>query len=142
MCQLLDVSASGYYGWLKCPISEREMVNQKLVIKIKAVYHQSRQTYGAPRVYKALREQGETCNHKRIERLMRLNDIGAKQSKRYKITTRSDPEHALAPNLLARDFEAERPNEKWVSDITYIPTAEGWLYLAGVMDLHSRKIVG
>jgi putative transposase len=139
---MLDVSASGYYVWLKRPISEREMANQKLVIKIKEVYHQSKERYGAPRVYKALREQGETCNHKRIERLMRVNDIRAKHSKRYKITTQSNHQHAVAPNLLNRDFQAERPNEKWGSDITYIPTAEGWLYLAAVMDLHSRKIVG
>ena len=139
---MLEVSASGYYAWLKRPISEREMANQKLVIKIKTIHTQSGQSYGAPRVYNALRAQGEECNHKRIERLMRLNDIRAKQSKRYKVTTDSDHQHPPAPNLLARDFEAERPNEKWVSDITYIPTAEGWLYLAAVMDLHSRKIVG
>ncbi len=118
------------------------MANQKLVLKIKTVYHQSKQTYGAPRVYEALRDQGDTCNHKRIERLMRVNDIRAKQSKRYKITTQSAHQYPVAANLLARNFTAERPNEKWLSDITYIPTAEGWLYLAGVMDLYSRKIVG
>ena len=118
------------------------MANQKLVLKIKEVYHQSKKRYGAPRVYHALRQQGHSCNHKRIERLMRLNDIRAKQSKRYKITTQSDHQHTVASNLLARNFEADRPNQKWVSDITSLPTAEGWLYLAAVMDLHSRKIVG
>lgn len=118
------------------------MANQKLVIKIKEVYHQSGQSYGVPRVYQALRKQGYRCNHKRVERLMRLNELRAKQSKRYKVTTQSEHQHPVAPNLLARNFKAERPNEKWVSDITYIPTAEGWLYLAGIMDLHSRKIVG
>jgi len=142
MCRILDVSSSGYYAWRKRPVSEREMANQKLVIKIKEVHTQSDRNYGVPRVYKALRAQGYTCNHKRVERLMRLNDIRAKQSKRYKVTTRSNHAHSVAPNLLARNFKAERPNEKWVSDITYIPTAEGWLYLAGVMDLYSRKIVG
>ena len=142
MCRILDVSTSGYYAWRKQPVSEREMANQKLVIKIKEVHTQSDRSYGAPRVYKALRAQGYRCNHKRVERLMRLNDIRAKQSKRYKVTTRSNHSHSVAPNLLARNFKAERPNEKWVSDITYILTAEGWLYLAGVMDLHSRKIVG
>ena len=142
MCRTLDVSSSGYYAWRKRPVSEREMANQELVKKIKAVHTDSQQTYGSPRVYKALRAQGYCCNHKRVERLMRINDIRAKQSKRYKITTHSNHSHPLAPNLLARNFEAQRPNEKWVSDITYIPTAEGWLYLAGVMDLHSRKIVG
>ena len=142
MCRILAVSTSGYYAWRKQPVSEREMANQKLVLKIKEVHTQSDRSYGAPRVYKALRAQGYTCNHKRVERLMRVNDIRAKQSKRYKVTTRSNHAHSVAPNLLARDFKAERPNEKWVSDITYILTAEGWLYLAGVMDLHSRKIVG
>ena len=118
------------------------MANQKLVIKIKEVYHQNKQRYGAPRVYKVLRDQGYSYNRKRIERLMRVNDIRAKQSTRTKITTQSDHQHPVAPNLLARNFTAEGPNEKWVSDITYIPTGEGWLYLAGVMDLYSRKIVG
>jgi transposase InsO family protein len=118
------------------------MANQKLVLKIKVVHTQSQRTYGSPRVYQALRAQGYRCNHKRVERLMRINDIRAKHSQRYKITTQSNHTHPVAPNLLARHFEAQRANEKWVSDITYIPTAEGWLYLAGVMDLHSRKIVG
>ena len=142
MCRVLEVSASGYYAWLNRPDSEREMANQKLVLKIKEIHQQNKQRYGVPRIYKALREQGYRYNRKRIERLMRLNDIGAKQKKRFKITTQSDHKHPVAPNLLARNFTAERPNEKWVSDITYIPTGEGWLYLAGVMDLHSRKIVG
>jgi transposase InsO family protein len=142
MCQILVVSTSGYYAWRKRPVSEREMANQKLVIKIKEVHNQSDRNYGAPRVSQALRAQGYSYNHKRIERLMRLNGIRAKQSKRYKVTTDSNHRHPVAPNLLNRNFKAERPNEKWVSDITYIPTAEGWLYLAGVMDLYSRKIVG
>jgi transposase InsO family protein len=142
MCRVLEVSASGYYAWLKRPDSEREMANQKLLLKIKEIHQQSDKRYGVPRVYKALRGQGYSYNRKRIERLMRLNDIRAKQKKRFKLTTQSDHQHPVAPNLLAREFTAERPNEKWVSDITYIPTGEGWLYLAGVMDLHSRKIVG
>jgi putative transposase len=142
MCRILDVSTSGYYAWRKRPVSEREMADQKLVIKIKEVHTQSDRRYGVPRVYKALRAQGYRCNHKRVERLMQLNDIRAKHSKRYKLTTQSKHSHPVAPNLLDRNFEAERPNEKWVSDITYILTAEGWLYLAGIMDLYSRKIVG
>jgi len=142
MCRILDVSSSGYYAWRNRPESEREMANQQLVLKIKAVHRQSGHTYGSPRVYQALRAQGYTCNHKRVERLMRVSNIQAKPSQRYKVTTRSNHAHPIAPNLLGRDFNAERPNEKWVSDITYIPTAEGWLYVAGVMDLYSRKIVG
>jgi transposase InsO family protein len=118
------------------------MANQKLVLKIKEVHHQSQRRYGSPRVYKALRGQGYLCNHKRVERLMRCNDIRARQSKRYKVTTQSNHSHPVAPNVLDRNFKAERPNEKWVSDITYISTTEGWLYLATVMDLYSRKIVG
>lgn len=142
MCRVVQVSSSGYYAWRNRPRSEREMANQKLVLKIKEVHTQSGRSYGVPRVYHALRDQGYGCNHKRVERLMRLNDIQAKQSKRYKITTRSDHSYAVAPNLLDRQFQAKGPNQKWVADITYIPTAEGWLYLAGVMDLYSRKLVG
>ena len=142
MCQVLGVSVSGYYAWRKRPVSEREMANQKLVVKIKAIHNQSHQTYGSPRVYQALVAQGERCNHKRVARLMRLHTIAAKQRKRYKVTTHSNHTYPVAPNLLDRKFQAGEPNKKWVSDITYIPTAEGWLYLAGVMDLYSRKIVG
>lgn len=142
MCHLLTVSVSGYYAWRNRSVSEREMANQKLVLKIKEVHNQSRRRYGSPRVYKALRAQGYRCNHKRVERLMRLNDIRARPSKRYQVTTQSNHAHPVAPNVLGRNFKAERPNEKWLSDITYIPTAEGWLYVAGIIDLYSRKIVG
>ena len=118
------------------------MANQQLVLKIKEVHRPSDRRYGVPRLYNALRAQGYTCNYKRVERLMRRHNICTKQSKRYKLTTHSKHTHPVAPNLLDRNFKADRPNAKWVADITYIPTAEGWLYLAGLMDLHSRKIVG
>ena len=142
MCRLLDVSTSGYYAWRNRPLSEREMANQKLVLKIKSIHNQSQQNYGAPRIYRALRQQGLKCGQNRIARLMRLHQIQAKQLKRYRATTNNRHTHPIAPNVLNRQFRADRPNQKWVSDITYIPTAEGWLYLATVMDLFSRKIVG
>lgn len=142
MCRVLEVSVSGYYAWRKRPVSEREMANQELLLKIREIYEQSGRTYGAPRVYRKLRELGYGCNKKRVERLMRENGLRAKQSRAYQGTTRSNHHHPVAPNRLNREFEADRPNEKWVADITYIRTDEGWLYLAGVMDLYSRKIVG
>ena len=110
MCQVLGVSVSGYYAWRKRPVSEREMANEKLVIKIKAIHNQSHQTYGSPRVYQALVAQGEKCNHKRVARLMRLHTIEAKQRKRYKVTTQSNHTHPVAPNHLVCNFQAEAPN--------------------------------
>ena len=142
MCRILDVRSSGYYAWRKRPVSERELANQQLVLKIKEIHIKSKRCYGVPGVYQTLRAQGYSCNYKRVERLMRLHNICAKHSKRYKLTTQSQHPHPVAPNLLARNFKAERPNEKWLADITYIPTGEGWLYLAGVLDLHARKLVG
>jgi len=142
MCKVLDVSRSGYYAWRKRPVSAREMANQELYKKIEAVYNESHKTYGSPRIYRRLKRDGVTCSEKRVARLMRLQDLRAEQTKQYKATTRRDKSHPVAPNLLQRDFVAERPNQKWLSDITYIPTQEGWLYLAVVLDLFSRRVVG
>jgi len=142
MCEVLNVSPSGYYAWRKRPVSAREMANQQLVEKIKAVHAASYETYGSPRIYHELRAQGVACSQNRVARLMRLYHIRAKQSRRYKATTKRNKAHAAAPNLLKRDFTADRPNHKWLSDITYIPTEEGWLYLALILDLYSRRIVG
>jgi transposase InsO family protein len=142
MCQVLKVSPSGYYAWRSRPVSAREMANRELVKKIETVYNESYETYGSPRVYSELKAQGVACSENRVARLMRLRGLQAKQVRRYKSTTRRNKKHPVAPNLLKRDFVAERPDHKWLTDITYIPTQEGWLYLAAVLDLFGRRIVG
>jgi len=142
MCKVLDVSRSGYYAWRGRPPSEREMANRALYKKIKEVYNESHGTYGSPRVYHELEKQGVACSENRVARLMRLRGLRAKQKNRYRTTTRRNEADPAAPNLLKQDFEADRPNQKWLTDITYIPTKEGWLYLAAVLDLFSRRIVG
>jgi len=142
MCEMLDVSRSGYYAWRNRPPSDREMANQKLYKQIKVVYDESHGTYGSPRVYHALKRQGVLCSENRVARLMRLRNLQARQTKTYKTTTKRNKADPVAPNLLKRDFSTERLNEKWLSDITYIPTEEGWLYLAVTVDLCSRRVVG
>ncbi len=142
MCKALQVSPSGYYAWRQRPPSARKMANQQLHKKIKAVYEANHEIYGSPRIHRALRKQDVVCSENRVARLMRLYGLKAKQSKRFKTTTKRDKTHTAAPNLLRRDFETNRPNQKWLADITYIPTQEGWLYLAAVLDLYSRRIVG
>ena len=142
MCKELDVSPSGYYAWRDRPPSAREMANQELFERIEAVYNESDGTYGSPRIYYELKEQGVACSKNRVARLMRLRELKAKQVRRYRSTTRRNKAHRVAPNLLQRDFHAERPDHKWLTDITYIPTGEGWLYLAAVLDLYARRIVG
>jgi transposase InsO family protein len=142
MCKVLEVSRSGYYAWRGRPPSEREMANQELYEKIKEEYDKSSGTYGSPRIYQALKKQGIVCSENRVARLMRSRDLRAKQKNRYRTTTRPNKADPVAPNLVDQDFEAERPNQKWLTDITYISTEEGWLYLATVLDLCSRRIVG
>jgi putative transposase len=142
MCKVLNVSPSGYYTWHKRPVSKQEMANRELYKKIKDVYNKNHGVYGSPRIYRELKKQGVACSENRVARLMRLRSLKAKQSKRYKITTRRDKAHPVAPNLLKQEFVADRPNQKWLTDITYIPTQEGWLYLAVVLDLFSRRIIG
>jgi putative transposase len=142
MCDELNVSPSGYYAWRTRPASAREMANQELYKKIEAVYHDNRGVYGSPRIYRELKDQGVACSENRVARLMRLRGLKAKQTKRYRSTTKRNQADAAAPNLLKRDFEAEQPDQKWLADITYIPTQEGWLYLAAILDLYTRRIVG
>jgi putative transposase len=143
MCRVLAVSRSGYYAWLKRPTSPRKMADQGLSQHIKEIHQQSRQTYGSPRIQVELAENGVNCSHKRVARLMRQEELFAKQSRKFRVTT-TDSAHnyPVAPNLLDQDFSASQANEKWLTDITYIPTAAGWLYLAVVLDLYSRRIVG
>jgi putative transposase len=142
MCGMLGVSSSGYYAWRKRPPSGREMANRELYKKIEVVYNENHRVYGSPRIYHALKKQGVVCSENRVARLMRLRGLRARQTKRFKVTTKRNKAHPVAPNLLNRDFEADRPNQKWLTDITYILTQEGWLYLAAVLDLYSRRIIG
>lgn len=142
MCDVLDISRSGYYAWRSRSASQREMADAEYMEQIKEIFDESRHTYGYERIWRELQERGVACGKHRTRRLMRQNDLVAKQRKRYKRTTKANPEHQPAPNLLEGDFEAVGPDSKWCADITYIPTQEGWLYLAVILDLFSRRIVG
>jgi putative transposase len=141
MCELLQVSRSGYYAWRKRPVSAREMANQQLLEQIERAYEASGGRYGSPRVYADIKDE-IPCSLNRVARLMQQHGIRGKQTKRYKKTTQQNEKHAYAPNLLDQNFTASRPGEKWCSDITYVWTAAGWLYLAIVIDLYTRCIVG
>lgn len=142
LCRVLKVSTSGYYDWVDRPPSERQQEDKVLTEHIRDVHQSSRQTYGSPRIHADLQDMGFKVGRKRVARLMRLNGIRARQKRHYKTTTRRDPSRLAAPNLLKQDFSADAINEKWLADITYIDTHQGWLYLAAVLDAHSRKIVG
>jgi putative transposase len=143
MCHVLEVSRSGYYAWRNRGRSPRAEANENLLVQIRAEYQLSRKTYGSPRIHAALRKKSMICSRKRVARLMRLNQIVARKvRRRIPRTTQQDPEAMPAPNLLNQDFSSPAPDCKWVSDITYIDTAEGWLYLAVVLDLFSRRVVG
>ena len=142
MCQVLSVSSSGYYAWRQRRPSRRQVENEQLAEEIRQIHQDSYETYGSPRIHAELQERGISCNRKRVERLMRLHQIRAVCKRRRRYTTDSAHSLPVAPNLLDQDFVAEAPNQKWVADISYIWTAEGWLYLAAILDLFSRKIVG
>jgi transposase InsO family protein len=142
LCAVLQVSSSGFYAWCKRPISQREQANEKLVVEIRGLHQCSRETYGSPRIHADLHDRGIFLNRKRVARLMRINGIQARRKQRYKITTQRRETRPVAPNLLAQDFKAANVNQKWLADITYIDTREGWLYLATVLDVYSRQIVG
>lgn len=140
-CRLLDVSRSGFYGWLRKPLSDRAVEDQRLLGLIRVAYTASHGVYGTPRIFLDLREAGETCSKHRVARIMRANHLKARYGYRAPRYTRS-PTSLLTPNTLQRGFTVQRPNTAWVTDITYVRTWEGWLYLAVVMDLYSRRIVG
>lgn len=142
MCAMLGISRSSYYAWRKRKPSQREHHTQILLGRIREIHKLSRKTYGSPRVHAELKRQGIACNQKTVARLMRLDGLQGQRKRRRVITTDSNHSFPITANLLNRDFHADQPNQKWVADITYIPTAEGWLYLAGVLDLFSRKVVG
>lgn len=143
MCRVLGVNRSGYYAWRNRPKSQRAQAKERLLVRIREEYQLSRKTYGSPRIHAALQREGVICSRKRVARLMRLDHIAARRARRrIPRTTQKDPGAVPAPNLLNQDFSAPAPDRKWVSDITYIDTAEGWLYLAAVLDLFSRRVVG
>ena len=141
MCRVLEVAQSGYYDWLQQPVSNRAQEDARLLRLIRASFTASHGIYGAPRVFLDLREAGETCSKHRVARLMRENDLRALHGYRTRRIAAGKPS-ALIPNLLKRQFTVTRRNKVWVTDITYIRTWQGWLYLAVVMDLFSRKVVG
>lgn len=142
MSKVFNVSRSGYYKFIHAKPSARSKENDGLLEKIKTTHKESRGTYGSPRIHAELGFQGETCSRKRVARLMKKAGIEAKMKKRFKVTTKANPKAKAAPNLLKQDFTADAPNQRWVADLTYVATSEGWLYVAIILDLFSRKIVG
>lgn len=142
MSALFGVSRSGYYKWLNKKPGKRELENQKLLKAIQVIHTQSKKRYGSPRITVELRQQGYECSRPRVARIMNAHAIFSKTKKKFKVTTESKHQYPISPNLLKQDFTAMNPNEKWVSDITYIWTKEGWLYLTIILDLFNREIVG
>lgn len=142
LCEALEVQPGAYYAWRKRPLCQRAQDNAQLDVHIKAVYAEHKGRYGSPRITEELRDHGQACGENRVAERMRTLGLKAKGKRKYKATTQSNHDLPVAPNILAQHFEAEAPNQKWVSDITYIWTEEGWLYLAVVLDLFSRMVVG
>ena len=142
MCQVLDVSESGFYAWRKRPACQRTREDAQLREEIRQEFRAHQGRYGSPRLHAELRDQGRSIARKRVARLMREAGLCAKGKRRRVLTTQRDPSHPVAPNLLHREFTATEPNSKWVTDITSIPTMQGWLYLAVILDLYSRMVVG
>jgi putative transposase len=142
MCRVLEVSESGFYAWRKRPPCQHEREDAQLREEIRQEFSTHCGRYGSPRLHAELRDRGRSIARKRVARLMREVGLCAKRKRRRVLTTRRDPSHPVAPNTLNRDFTATEPNSKWVTDITYIPTMQGWLYLAVILDLYSRMVVG
>lgn len=142
MCEVLQVSRSGYYAWLRRPRSRRETEDRHLARKIAAIHVQHRGRYGSPRILADLRDDGIATSRRRVARLMRQQELKWCRTRRFRVTTDSDHALAVAPNVLDRNFSASAPDRAWVGDMTYIWTGEGWLYLAVILDLYSRKAVG
>lgn len=143
MCGALGVSRGGFYEWMRRPESSRSQANRHLVVQIRTSFEQSDHTYGSPRVWRDLHAWGYACGRHRVARLMRAEGLqGRRKHRRLPFDSGVRPEHAIAPNVLDRQFEADAPNRRWVADFTYVWTAEGWLYVAAVLDLFSRRVVG
>jgi len=142
MCHALGVSHSGYFGWRGRPESRRGGEDRALTTRIQVIHGESRKTYGSPRIHRELRSQGTAISRKRVKRLMREAGVQVKPQARFVRTTDSDHGMPVAPNLLQQDFSASAPDRRWVTDITYVATGEGWLYVAAIIDLFSRRVVG
>jgi putative transposase len=142
LCRNLEVTRAGFYAWRRRPVPKRAQRNAAALVHIRAVHRRSRQRYGSPRVHRQLQENGVAIGLHRVARLMRLDGLRGRMKRRFRVTTDSNHNLRVAPNLVARQFDVARPNRVWLSDITYLATAEGWLYLSAVLDLHSRRLVG
>lgn len=145
MCRVLGVSRSGYYGSRRRRPSRRRQQDQRLLVEVRAIHRASRRRYGSPRVHGELRVRGVRCGKKRVERLMRTAALRAKKRRRFRVTTQSDHGYAAAPNLVARQFAvggSPSAARVWAADITYLPTGEGWIYLAVILDIATRRVVG
>lgn len=142
LCEILEVSSSGYHDWLDRPESHRSRENRVLTEKIRCFHHQSNKIYGSPKIHEDLLDDGETCSVNRVARLMKVADIKSKMARKFVITTNSKNTAQPAPDLLRRNFTFKQQNEAWVSDTTFIATRQGWLYLAVILDLFSRQIIG
>ena len=142
MCRLLGVRRSGFYAWRKRPESERSRVDRQLAVEVRSAFEESQRRYGSPRIHVELRAKGRLVGRHRVARVMRVQRLKARQRRRFVATTDSTHQLPVAPNLVSRNFEASAPNLVWAGDVTFIPTAGGWLYLAVLLDLFSRRIVG
>jgi len=142
MCQVFKVSRGGYYAWIVRPPSSRIKENQLLVERIKLIHAETDENYGSPRMTAALRDEKFRVSRPRVARLMRKNNIKAKTRRKFKVTTDSNHKYPISPNLLEQDFTVSQPGRVWTSDITYISTREGWLYLTVIIEVYNRRIVG
>jgi len=142
LCRTLVVSASGFYAWCRRGLSQRAREDAALKVEIRAAHAASNKTYGSPRVHEELKAEGQHVGRKRVARLMREEGLEGQRKRRFRVTTDSRHSYPIAPNALHRDFAASAPNKVWVTDITYIWTREGWIYLAAILDLFSRRVVG
>lgn len=142
MASVFNINRAGFYKWKKHPLTKREMEDIKLTKVIKKVFYENKQRYGSPRISEELKEKGITCSKNRTCKLMRLSDLIPKAIRKFKITTNSKHDHKASPDLVKRDFKPSKPNQIWVSDLTYVRTRSGWLYLCVILDLFSRKVIG
>ena len=142
MCQVLKISRSGYYSWKQNGKSKRARQREQILVLVKDIYRDTKGLYGSPRITEALRRQGVNCNKKTVAKIMKTNGIRARTVKRYRSTTNSKHRYPIAENKLNQNFFIPKPNKVWLSDITYISTKEGWLYLAAILDLYSRRVIG
>lgn len=143
LCKILEVSSSGYYAWCNRKPCQRKIDDAALLEIIKVIFQATRKTYGSPRIHATLQEQGLQVGENRVARIMRENGLQVLPRRGYRCsTTQADPNNTVASNVLDRDFKANAVNEKWVTDVTFVPTDEGWLYLASVLDLYNREVIG